>query len=90
MSKVLSKKFRGNFFIDLIGVWHDVDGGFNSIPVSGIAYYISPPRGLNEVWIDPVHIIVYLLFVLGTCGFFSRVWIEISGQTAKAMAKNLV
>ena len=33
---------------------------------------------------------VYVAFVLTTCGLFSRFWIEISGQSAKEMANQLV
>ena len=71
-SKILSKKYRGNFIIDFLGVWQDIDSGYNAIPVSGCAYYLSPPRGLNELWIDPIHIVIYITFVLATCGLFSR------------------
>jgi protein transport protein SEC61 subunit alpha len=48
-SKVLAKKYRGNIIIDFVGVWQDIDSGLNSIPVSGLAYYLSPPRGFNEL-----------------------------------------
>jgi protein transport protein SEC61 subunit alpha len=73
---VLSKKYKGNILIDVIGVWQEIDR--SAVPVSGLAYYISPPNGIKDLWIDPIHILTYLIFVLGTCGFFSRFWIEIS------------
>jgi protein transport protein SEC61 subunit alpha len=67
-----------------------MDGGYNAVPIGGCAYYISPPRGLNALWIDPIHVIVYISFVLFTCAAFSRFWIEISGQTSKDMTEQLV
>lgn len=45
---MLYRKYKGNWFIGLIGTWQDV-GDFNrggSIPISGLAYWISPPRDL--------------------------------------------
>ena len=39
-----------------------------SIPIGGLAYYISPPRDLIDFIRDPLHSIFYVLFILISCG----------------------
>lgn len=50
-----------------------------SVPVGGIAYYISPPHSLAEIVADPFHALFYLVFILASCALFSKTWIEVSG-----------
>jgi len=38
---------------------------------------------------DPFHSIFYLTFILTTCALFSKTWIEVSGSSAKDVAKQL-
>ena len=89
-SQLLYKRLPGNPFIGLFGVWqeHPQFPG-QSIPVGGLAYYISPPGGLRDMAADPIHAIVYIIFVLTSCALFSKTWIEVSGSSAKDRAKQL-
>jgi protein transport protein SEC61 subunit alpha len=48
-----------------------------------LAYYISPPRDFADVMRDPLHMMIYTAFILASCAFFSKLWIEISGESAK-------
>ncbi len=32
---------------------------------------------------DPIHAVLYIVFMLGSCAFFSKTWIEVSGSSAK-------
>lgn len=121
----------------LLGRWQDVEGGGGqSVPVGGIAYYISPPHryadqqaaqhtskvcleraggyvaladtsiglrcsprclscccppacSLAEILSDPFHAVFYLVFILTSCALFSKTWIEVSGSSAKDVAKQL-
>ena len=59
-------------------------------PIGGLAYYISPPRSLYDIQRDPIHALIYIVFVLGSCAFFSRIWIDVSGSSAKDVAKQLI
>jgi protein transport protein SEC61 subunit alpha len=43
-----------------------------SIPVRGLAYWISPPRDLMTFITEPLHALVYTAFVMVSCAFFSR------------------
>jgi len=90
-SQLLYKRYSGNFLVRLLGRWQDVDGagGGNSVPVGGLAYYISPPQSVAEIFYDPIHAIFYLAFILTACGLFSKTWIEVSGSSPKDVAKQL-
>jgi len=91
LSQLLYKRFTDNIFVNLLGQWRDVEGSQagQSIPVGGLAYYISPPANLVELISDPFHSIFYLTFILTTCALFSKTWIEVSGSSAKDVAKQL-
>merc|ERR1712032_531977 len=85
ISQMLSVKFAGNFFVNLLGVWSDAGGG-RAFPVGGLCYYLSPPETLASMFTDPIH---YITFMLGSCAFFSKTWIDVSGSSAKDVAKQL-
>lgn len=56
---------------------------------AGIAYYISPPHTLKEVILDPIHTLVYIVFIVSACAMFSKTWIEVSGSGPRDVAKQL-
>lgn len=91
ISQMLAAKFSGNFLINLLGVWADVGGGgpARSYPVGGLCYYLSPPETFQHVLEDPIHAVLYIIFMLGSCAFFSKTWIDVSGSSAKDVAKQL-
>jgi len=39
---------------------------------------------------DPIHVFIYVSFILTCCGLFSRYWIEISGDSTNAVVKKFV
>merc|ERR1719248_170909 len=63
-SQLLHRRFKSNMLVNLLGQWQDVDVTGQSIPVGGIAYYISPPHSFTDVWDDPIHAVFYIAFVL--------------------------
>jgi len=92
ISQLLYKKFPGNPLIQLVGTWRELESTYysgQSVPVAGIAYYISPPTNMQEFLLDPFHTIIYLIFILGSCALFSKTRIEVSGSSAKDVAKQL-
>lgn len=89
-TQVLARKFRGNFIVSLLGKWQDYDMAGHQAPIGGLAYYISPPQSLHDITRDPIHAIIYTIFVLGSCAFFSRIWIDVSGSSAKDVVKQLI
>lgn len=89
-SQLLYRRFRSNMLVNLIGQWADnAELGGESVPVGGIAYYISPPRQMSDFWLDPIHVLVYIFFVLGSCAGLSKLWIEISGSSPRDVATQL-
>jgi protein transport protein SEC61 subunit alpha len=86
-SQLLYKRFRSNILVQLLGRWQELEGSGHSVPVGGLAYYVSPPNSFAEILYDPVHTIVYLAFILITCALFSKTWIEVSGRSPKDVAK---
>ena len=89
-SQLLHKRYAGNFLVNLLGKWQDVDsGGGQSVPVGGLAYYVSPPSSFAEILYDPFHALFYLTFILVACALFSKTWIEVSGSSPKDVAKQL-
>lgn len=88
ISQILYKKYKQFLLIRLLGTWQDTEGG-HSIPVGGLAYYISPPRDLVDLVRDPVHALLYVAFVLISCALFARTWVELSGKGSKDIARQL-
>jgi protein transport protein SEC61 subunit alpha len=79
------------FFTVLICISFQADGGISSqlAATSGFAYYISPPRTLHAAFVDPIHTILYILFMASVCAIFSKTWIEVSGSGPRDIAKQL-
>uniref|UniRef100_A0A3B3YXL6 Protein transport protein SEC61 subunit alpha n=1 Tax=Poecilia mexicana TaxID=48701 RepID=A0A3B3YXL6_9TELE len=53
-------------------------------PVGGLCYYLSPPESFCSV-----QALIYIFFMLGSCAFLSKTWIEVSGSSAEYVAKQL-
>eukprot|EP01083_Nonionella_stella_P056086 147880_1 len=88
-SQLLFKKFPRNLIVNIFGQWQTFDGSSQSIPVGGLAYYVSPPRSFAEILFDPFHAVFYLVFILASCALFSKIWIDVSGSAPKDVAKQL-
>jgi protein transport protein SEC61 subunit alpha len=88
-SQLLYKRFKSNMLVNLLGQWQEVDMTGQSIPVGGIVYYISPLHSFGDIWDDPIHAVFYVAFVLISCALFSKTWIDVSGSSAKDVAKQL-
>jgi len=90
-SQLLYKRYSENIIIRLLGIWEEVkgSGGSHSIPVGGLAYYVSPPHTFAEILYDPIHAFIYLAFILTSCALFSKTWIEVSGSSSRDVARSL-
>lgn len=90
ISQLLFKKFGGNVFVRLLGVWQDVEGSSGqTAPTGGLAYYMSAPANATQALYDPIRFVIYIVFILGSCAMFSKTWIEVSGSSARDVAKQL-
>jgi protein transport protein SEC61 subunit alpha len=88
-SQLLYKRYSSNVIVQLLGRWQDDGTGGQSIPVGGLAYYVSPPNSLTDILYDPFHAIFYFCFILTACALFSKTWIEVSGSSPRDVAKQL-
>jgi len=61
-----------------------------STPIGGIVYYITPPRGLDLVALDPMRGFLYVLFMIGIVVIFGKLWVELGGLSSKKAAQNLL
>ena len=61
-----------------------------SSPIGGIIYYITPPRGLEFVALDPMRGVLYVLFMIGIVVVFGKLWVELGGLSSKKAAQNLL
>jgi protein transport protein SEC61 subunit alpha len=91
ISQVLYRRFGDNIIISLLGRWEQPEYApqGQTIPVGGLVYYISPPASFNDMITDPFHTLTYVSFILFTCAYFSKIWINVSGASAKDVAKQL-
>ncbi|KAI5069522.1 hypothetical protein GOP47_0015823 [Adiantum capillus-veneris] len=89
ISQLLYRKFSTNILVNLLGKWRESEYSSQLIPVGGLAYYLTPPTSLAEMAANPFHAILYVAFILTTCAFFSKTWIEVSGTSARDVAKQL-
>lgn len=87
-SQVMWSRMGSNFITNILGRWQVTPSGRN-LPVGGLVYYMSAPRSFEEVIRDPIHTILYIVFVLSTCAFLSYSWLSVSGQGPSDVAKQL-
>lgn len=87
---MLYSRFSDNLLVRLIGTWETKEGmGSQLHAASGLAYFISPPTSITEALSDPIHTVVYLVFMTTACALFSKTWIEVSGSAPRDVAKQL-
>ncbi len=61
----------------------------NGQAVSGIAYLLTPPRSLDMIITEPLHVLVYGVVFIAICILFAVLWVELSNIGPKAVAKQL-
>ncbi|KAI3470682.1 hypothetical protein Pfo_027345 [Paulownia fortunei] len=89
ISQLLYRRYGGNFLVNLLGTWKASEYSSQSIPVGGLAYYITAPSSLSDILAHPFHGLFYVVFMLSACALLSKTWIEVSGSSAKDVAKQL-
>ena len=78
---------NNQFFMNFIAQFDPVS---NSTPIGGIIYYITPPRGLDALALDPMRGVGYVLFMIGIVVVFGKLWVELGGLSPKSAAQNLL
>ena len=62
----------------------------SSYPIGGFMYYLTAPQSVSQTVGDPIHSVIYLLYLVGMAVLFARLWVEIGGLNPRAVAKNLM
>jgi len=67
-SHVLYKRFKSNPLIRLIGIWQETDmNGGGPKCIGGMAYYLVPPNNITDIFYNPSHFIIYMIFITSSC-----------------------
>jgi len=75
--------------LNILGTFtYDAHG--NLVPTGGLAYYITPPRGVTAVMDDPLRAIIYFIILSVLGAVFSITRIEIGGMSPRAVAEQLL
>jgi preprotein translocase SecY subunit len=73
---------------DIIGRSIVVNGSY--VPVSGLAWLVTPPRGITRVAAEPLHAIGYVLILTLISLVLSMVWLSVSGMDARSVSTQLI
>ena len=74
----------------IINILAQFDPTDPSTPIGGLIYYVTPPRGLDVVALDPFRAVGYVLFMIGIVVVFGKLWVELGGLSPKTAAQNLL
>lgn len=85
-SRILQNNVKANSWMQYLATYDPTTGN----PTGGVVYYITPPNGIEQTIADPLHSIIYVLFLVLFAVFFARIWVEIGGLSSRAVAKNLM
>ena len=73
ISQILYTSHPRHALIKMLGVWRQFDNDQTFYPVSGMIYYLTPPRNSQAVLNDPLHTLIYAISLLSACSIFSMV-----------------
>jgi len=62
----------------------------NYNPTGGVVYYLTPPNGIAQTAANPLHAVIYCIFLMSFAVMFARIWVEIGGLSSRTVAKNLM
>lgn len=90
-SHILYKRFKNSAFVRLLGVWQeqDIASGGQARLIGGLAFYLTPPQSVTDVFYNPTHACIYFSFVIISCALFSKLWLEMSGRSPSDVVKQL-
>lgn len=80
ISKLLYMNYGGNTLVNQLGTWK---GSKQPIPDGGIAYYIAAPPTLSDLLKDPLHVFMYVVFVLVACALIAVCWLRVCASSKR-------
>ncbi|PVV01232.1 hypothetical protein BB560_004359 [Smittium megazygosporum] len=89
ISQILYNRFPNNLFVNLFGRWDTPEGSSHFVPVSGLVYYMTPPKSFFNALKDPIQFSIYVMYMVIVCALLSRAWLDVSGSGPRDVAKEL-
>lgn len=83
ISQILYFALPECFVTKITGRWHNMQ------PTEGLPYYLSCPRSIRDILLDPFHAMFYLVLMMSFVATVAKIWIEISGTNSRGVAKDL-
>jgi preprotein translocase SecY subunit len=79
-----------NLFFQIFGDfnWNVTSGSVT--PAGGLAYFVTAPRNIEAVAIDPIRAGAYLGIIVAFCAIFSLIWLEVGGLGPTKVARQLM
>jgi len=77
-----------NEFLNIIGMFNATERG--TVPIGGLAYYLTSPYTAAGAAADPIRSITYALAMVVFCILFAKFWVEIGGLSPARVADQLV
>ncbi len=78
---------HSSWWLPYLGQWANANSTY---PTGGLVYYMTSPQSVEQTIADPVHSVIYLLYLVGMAVVFAKLWVEIGGLNPKQVAKNLM
>jgi len=78
-----------NFWLNLLGQFTVGESG-QPQPSGGLVYFVTPPRTLQDMMVDPARAAIYAGILIAFCIVFSLTWLEVGGLGPRTVAKQLV
>jgi len=90
-SRAIWSRWPESVVTQILGVWRSESGLSDEYarPVSGLIYYMQAPTSIQQTLNDPLHTLLYLIFCLGSAGTIAYFYLNVGGQSASEVAKNL-
>ncbi len=77
-----------NLFFQIIGDFNNTGNGVSA--VGGLAYFVTPPRNIQNVVAEPIRAVAYLGIIIAFCAVFSLIWLEVGGLGPSKVAQQLM
>ncbi|TFF95165.1 MAG: preprotein translocase subunit SecY [Promethearchaeota archaeon] len=83
-----------NVWLNFIGIFSPAESGGQAgtyyEPTWGLMWFLSPPRSINDLLLNPFKGIVYLFIFIFLCVMLGRVWVEVSGLAPRDVAGQII
>jgi len=87
-SQIIQLNFKGSYLNSFFGTWQEAQGTITELkPVGGFAYFLTAPTCITDIIFSPDRFIFYTVFMLASCAFFSRFWIDLAGSAPRDVCR---